>query len=114
MLDADKGTPSVHLCFGNCGGQRIQSDGWDGLMNYPNSLHVTHIVMECRNWPGDELAVSQHLCPEIGIGLGVVDVKVTEVESAEQIAHDLDRAATTILCTPPRRNREARSLACPR
>ena len=75
MLDADKGTPSVHLCFGNCGGQRIQSDGWDGPMNYPNSLHVTHIVMECRNWPGDELAVSQHLCPETGIGLGVVDVK---------------------------------------
>ncbi|MDE0811260.1 MAG: hypothetical protein OSB69_18340, partial [Alphaproteobacteria bacterium] len=47
----------VHLCFGNSGGQRIQFGGWDGLMNYPNSLHVAHIVIECRNWPGDGLAV---------------------------------------------------------
>ena len=33
------------------------------------------------------------LRPEIGLGLGVVDVKRTEVESAEQIARALDRAA---------------------
>jgi 5-methyltetrahydropteroyltriglutamate--homocysteine methyltransferase len=86
----------VHLCFGNSGGQRIQSGGWDGLMNYPNSLHVAHIVIECRNWPGDGLAVFRDLWLEIGIGLGVVDVKVTEVESAEQIAQDLEWAATML------------------
>ena len=96
VLDAVKGTPAVHLCFGNYGGQRIQSGGWDRLMDYLNNLHVDHIVMECRNRPSEELAVFRDLRPEIGMGLGVVDVKATEVESAEQIARDIERAATVL------------------
>ena len=96
VLDAVKGTPAVHLCFGNYGGQRIQSGGWDRLMDYLNSLHVDHIVMECRNRPSEELAVFRDLRPEIGMGLGVIDIKATEVESAEQIARDIERAAVVL------------------
>jgi 5-methyltetrahydropteroyltriglutamate--homocysteine methyltransferase len=32
------------------------------------------------------------LRPEIGLGIGVVDVKATEVESADEIARTIDRA----------------------
>ncbi|MFO1269347.1 MAG: hypothetical protein U1F67_22890 [Rubrivivax sp.] len=32
------------------------------------------------------------LKPEIGLGLGVVDIKVTDVESAEAVARAIDRA----------------------
>lgn len=96
VLDAVQGTPAVHLCFGNYGGQRIQAGGWSQLMDYLNSLHVDHIVMECRNRPSEELAVFRDLRPEIGMGLGVVDVKATAIESADEIARQLERAATVL------------------
>ncbi len=92
VLDAVKGKPAVHLCFGNYGGQSIQKGTWAKLMDYLNALHVDHIVMECAHRPAEELAVFRDLRPEIGMGLGVIDVKRTEVESAEEIARAVERA----------------------
>jgi 5-methyltetrahydropteroyltriglutamate--homocysteine methyltransferase len=40
--------------------------------------------------------VFRGLRPEIGLGLGVVDVKRTEVESADQIARAIDRAVALL------------------
>ena len=34
------------------------------------------------------------LRPEIGFGLGVVDIKATEVETADQVARAIERAET--------------------
>ena len=96
VLDAVKGTPAVHLCFGNYGGQSIQKGNWAKLMDYLNALHVDHVVMECAHRPPEELAVFRDLRPEIGLGLGVVDVKRTEVESAEEIARAIERAENTL------------------
>jgi len=92
VLDAVKTTPAVHLCFGNYGGQSIQSGSWKQLMDYLNSLHTDHIVMEMAHRPLEELAAFKELRPEIGLGLGVVDVKATEVENADQIARAIERA----------------------
>jgi 5-methyltetrahydropteroyltriglutamate--homocysteine methyltransferase len=92
VLDAVKGKPAVHLCFGNYGGQSIQKGSWAKLMDYLNALHADHVVMECAHRPAEELAVFRDLRPEIGLGLGVVDVKRTEVESAEDIARAIERA----------------------
>jgi 5-methyltetrahydropteroyltriglutamate--homocysteine methyltransferase len=96
VLDAVKGTPGVHLCFGNYGGQSIQSGSWDRLMQYLNGLHVDHIVMEMAHRPAGELAAFKDLNPNIGLGLGVVDVKRTEVESADTIARAIERAEKTL------------------
>ena len=96
VLDAVKGNPAVHLCFGNYGGQSIQKGSWAKLMDSLNALHADHVVMECAHRPADELAVFRDLRPEIGLGLGVVDVKRTEVESAEAIARAIERAETTL------------------
>jgi len=96
VLDAVKGTPAVHLCFGNYGGQSIQKGSWARLMDYLNDLHADHVVMECAHRPAEELAVFRDLRPEIGLGLGVVDVKRTEVESAEEIARAIERAEKTL------------------
>ena len=96
VLDAVKGKPAVHLCFGNYGGQSIQKGSWARLMDYLNALHADHVVMECAHRPADELAVFRDLRPEIGLGLGVVDVKRTEVESAEEIARAIKRAEKTL------------------
>ncbi len=92
VLDAVKGKPAVHLCFGNYGGQSIQRGNWAKLMGYLNALHADHVVMECAHRPPEELAVFRELRPEIGLGLGVVDVKRTEVESAAEIARAIERA----------------------
>ena len=89
VLDAVKKKPAVHLCFGNYGGQSVQSGTWDNLINYLNALHVDHIVMETAHRPLDELAVFKELRPEIGLGLGVVDIKVNQVESADEIARTI-------------------------
>jgi 5-methyltetrahydropteroyltriglutamate--homocysteine methyltransferase len=96
VLDAVKTTPAVHLCFGNYGGQSPQRGTWAKLMNYLNALHVDHVVLECAHRPPEELAVFKDLRPEIGMGLGVVDIKRTEIESAESIARAIESAERTI------------------
>ena len=92
VLDAVTTTPAVHLCFGNYGGQSIQKGDWGELLEYLNGLHADHIVMECAHRPPEELDVFRDLRPEIGLGLGVVDIKRTEVESADEIARSIERA----------------------
>ena len=92
VLEAVKTTPAVHLCFGNYGGQSVQQGTWDKLMRFLNALRVDHIVMETAHRPVEELAAFKELRPEIGLGLGVVDIKRTEVETAEDIARSIERA----------------------
>ena len=96
VLDAVRTKAAVHLCFGNYGGQSVQRGAWAKLMNYLNALHVDHIVMECAHRPTEELAVFRDLRPEIGMGLGVVDIKRTEIESADAIARAIESAERTI------------------
>jgi 5-methyltetrahydropteroyltriglutamate--homocysteine methyltransferase len=49
-------------------------------------------VMETARRPADELAVFKQLRPEIGLGLGVIDIKATVIESADSIARAIERA----------------------
>jgi 5-methyltetrahydropteroyltriglutamate--homocysteine methyltransferase len=92
VLRAVPGEPAVHLCFGNYGGQTIQQGHWGRLVNYLNALHVDHIVMENAHRPPEELEVFKDLRPEIGFGLGVIDIKQTVIESADTIARAIERA----------------------
>jgi 5-methyltetrahydropteroyltriglutamate--homocysteine methyltransferase len=96
VLDAVKIKPAVHLCFGNYGGQSIQKGSWDRLLRYLNALHADHIVMETAHRPPAELEVFRELRPEIGLGLGVVDIKSTKIESADDIARAIERAASVL------------------
>ncbi len=96
VLDAVNGVPAVHLCFGNYAGQSVQKGSWDKLISYLNALHADHIVMENAHRPLEELAALRDLRPDLGLGLGVVDIKRTEVETAEDIARALERAERTL------------------
>ena len=87
-----KAKGAVHLCFGNYGGQSIQKGTWAKLIGYLNALQADHIVMETAHRPAEELAVFKDLRPDLGFGLGVVDIKRTEVESADDIARAIARA----------------------
>tara|TARA_B100000586_G_scaffold229577_1_gene178056 strand:- start:156 stop:1154 length:999 start_codon:yes stop_codon:yes gene_type:complete len=96
VLDAVPGLAAVHLCFGNYGGQTIQQGSWDKMLSYLNALHVDHIVMENAHRPVEELAAFKELRAEIGMGLGVVDIKRTDIESADSIAKQLEHAASIL------------------
>ena len=96
MLDAVPTTPAVHLCFGNYGGQSIQKGTWDQLMRYLNALHADHVVLEVAHRPPEELEAFKDLDPKIGLGLGVVDIKATDIESPDAIARSIERAETLL------------------
>jgi 5-methyltetrahydropteroyltriglutamate--homocysteine methyltransferase len=96
MLAAVKTVPAVHLCFGNYGGQSVQKGTWAKLVGYLNALKVDHVVMETAHRPAEELVAFRDLRPEIGLGLGVVDIKSTVIESADAIARAIERADTVL------------------
>src|SRR3954464_3874243 len=87
-----KAKAAVHLCFGNYGGQSIQQGTWAKLLDYLNALKVDHIVMETAHRPPEELAVFKSLRKDIGLGLGVIDIKRTEIESPSEVARAIERA----------------------
>jgi 5-methyltetrahydropteroyltriglutamate--homocysteine methyltransferase len=92
MLDAVPKIPAVHLCFGNYGGQTIQKGTWDKLMSYMNALHADHVILEFAHRGYNELEFFKGLRPEVGIGLGVVDIKSTVIETPDIIAKRLEDA----------------------
>jgi 5-methyltetrahydropteroyltriglutamate--homocysteine methyltransferase len=96
VLDAFNGEAAVHLCFGNYGGQTIQKGDWRALIDFLNRLHADHLVLEMAHRPLSDLAPIRDVDPRIKIGLGVVDVKVNRVETAEEVAHALERAAAVL------------------
>jgi 5-methyltetrahydropteroyltriglutamate--homocysteine methyltransferase len=84
---------ALHLCFGNYGGQVVQTQGrYDQLIDFINMLHVDHVLLELARRGPEELAAIKDIKPAIGIGLGVVDVKSTVIESADDIARAIETA----------------------
>lgn len=98
VLDAvDDGTSTaVHFCFGNYGGQSIQSGSWKKLTAFLNQLHCDHLVLELAHRPEDDLNALQEVDERIQIGIGVVDIKVNHIETADEIAKRLERAESVL------------------
>ena len=99
VLDAatKAGERGVHVCFGNYGGQSIQKGEWQKLLGFMNRLNCDHFVLEFAFRGYDELAhFKDGLDPRIGIGLGVIDVKVNTVESPELVARRIEQAVRTV------------------
>ncbi|MDG2122906.1 MAG: hypothetical protein P8J87_04365 [Verrucomicrobiales bacterium] len=89
----DDGTSTaVHFCFGNYGGQTIQRGEWGALIDFLNSLHAQHLVLDLAHRPAADLDASKGLDDRIGVGVGVVDIEVNHVETAEEIARAIERA----------------------
>lgn len=92
VLDAVKTTKAVHFCFGNYGGQTIQKGEWAALTAFLNELRADHLVLELAHRPGSDLEALRALDPNIGVGLGVVDIKVNHIETADEIARRIEMA----------------------
>jgi len=59
-------------------------------------LRADHLVLEFARRGYDELEAFRDLNPNIGLGLGVVDIKDNEIESPDLIARRLENAARVL------------------
>jgi 5-methyltetrahydropteroyltriglutamate--homocysteine methyltransferase len=90
LLDQLRVQRAVHLCFGNYGGQTIQRGEWRALIDFLNALHVDHLVLELVHRPLEDLDALRDVSSRIKIGVGVVDVKINHIESADEIARRIE------------------------
>lgn len=96
LLDRVQGEKAVHFCFGNYGGQTIQSGEWATLVEFLNSLHTDHLVLELAHRPQDDLDALKEIDPRIKLGIGVIDIKVNHIESPYEVAKRLETAAQAL------------------
>ena len=92
VLDQVKTERAVHLCFGNYGGQTVQKGEWRLLVDFLNALHSDHLVLELAHRPVEDLDALRHVDSRIKIGIGVVDVKINHIETADEIARRIEIA----------------------
>lgn len=96
VLEGIGGTRAIHICFGNYGGQSVQSGFWRSLMPFLNRLKADHLVLEFARRGYAEIEHFKDLDPRIGLGLGVVDIKDNGVETADLVAERIETAAAAI------------------
>jgi 5-methyltetrahydropteroyltriglutamate--homocysteine methyltransferase len=92
VLDRVPTQRAVHLCFGNYGGQVVQKGEWRALTAFLNMLRADYLVLELAHRPAQDLEALKEVDPRISIGIGVVDVKVNHVETADEVAARIERA----------------------
>jgi 5-methyltetrahydropteroyltriglutamate--homocysteine methyltransferase len=96
VLDAVEVEKAVHLCFGNYGGQTIQTGEWGSLIDFLNGLHADHLVLELAHRPESDLDVLKDVGDHVAIGVGVIDVKVNHVETADEVADRIEKAVKVL------------------
>jgi 5-methyltetrahydropteroyltriglutamate--homocysteine methyltransferase len=96
VLDGVRGQKAVHFCFGNYGGQTVQKGTWTALISFLNSLHADHLLLELAHRPPSDLEALKDLDKHIGLGIGVVDIKVNHIETPEEIARALVHAENAL------------------
>jgi 5-methyltetrahydropteroyltriglutamate--homocysteine methyltransferase len=96
ILDRVTVEKAVHFCFGNYGGQTIQSGAWKPLVDFLNGLHTDHIVLELAHRPSSDLEALKQVGDHIAIGIGVIDIKVNHVETADEVASRIDAAVKAL------------------
>ena len=99
VLDAAKlaKEKGVHVCFGNYGGQSIQRGEWRKLIDFINRLHCDHVVLEFAFRGYEELKYFRdELDERIGLGVGVIDIKVNTVETPQLVAQRIEAAAKNV------------------
>jgi 5-methyltetrahydropteroyltriglutamate--homocysteine methyltransferase len=92
VLDAVPRASGVHLCFGNYGGQRVQGGRLRELRPFLAGLRADHVVLEAARRDAEDLNALADL-DNVRFGIGVIDIKDTQIESADQVATRIERAA---------------------
>ena len=96
VLDAIEVESAVHLCFGNYGGQTVQSGEWRALIDFLNGLRADHLVLELAHRPESDLEALKEIGDHVAIGVGVIDIKVNHVETADEVAARIEKAVKSL------------------
>jgi 5-methyltetrahydropteroyltriglutamate--homocysteine methyltransferase len=96
VLSGVRGEKAVHLCFGNYGGQTIQTGFYREVLPFFNALACDHLVLEFARRGYDELEVFRDLKPSIALGVGVIDIKDNETETPTEVARRIERAVKVL------------------
>ena len=96
VFEGFRGEKGVHLCYGNYGGQTIQQGTYDKLVTFLNALAADHVVLEIARRPAAELVMLKEVKESLGIGIGVIDIKDNEVETADIVAKRIEQAANVL------------------
>jgi 5-methyltetrahydropteroyltriglutamate--homocysteine methyltransferase len=92
ILDAIEVERAVHLCFGNYGGQSVQAGEWKTLIEFLNGLHADHLVLELAHRPDSDLEAIADVGDHVALGVGVIDIKVNHIETADEVAARIEMA----------------------
>ncbi len=96
VLSATEAEKAVHVCFGNYGGQTIQKGDWAKLIGYLDAIEADYLVLECARRPENEIAALGEVRSDMGLGIGVIDIKDNQVESPEEIARSIENIAKLV------------------
>ena len=96
ILDVVGGAPAVHLCFGNYGGQQVQSGTWAKLIGFFERIHADHVVLELARPGYGDLDRLSDVSPRLRLGIGVIDIKTTVVETPSEVAARIQTAVTIL------------------
>lgn len=96
MVDSVKANIHLHICYGN----RYGKPSWEGSYRYlfPAILDakVSVVSLEFARRGDDDLQLFKEFSPRFKLGLGVVDVKIQDVESPGFVADRIRRALEVV------------------
>lgn len=96
VLEGVQREKAVHLCYGNYGGQVIQQGTYQALIEFLNALQADHVVLELARRPEEEWQRLREVKASIGLGVGVIDIKDNVVETPDEVARRIERAAEVV------------------
>ncbi len=82
---------AVHLCFGNYLGRPLAKRTYRPVLDSMLAFRADELVLEFANREMAELDVLAEIAPLRDLAIGVVDVKSSYIETAEDVAERIDR-----------------------
>ena len=86
----------VHICYGNRHARPAWEGHYDFLFPEIMEAHVGELVLEFARKGYDDLDLFRKYHPPFALGLGVIDVKSSEVESPDVIAARIANASDVV------------------
>jgi 5-methyltetrahydropteroyltriglutamate--homocysteine methyltransferase len=87
---------AVHICYGN----RYGKPSWEGSYRYlfPAILDakVQQLTLEFARRGGEDLDLFKEFAPPFELGLGVIDVKIHDIETPEMVASHIRKALEVV------------------
>ena len=100
LVDGVDARVSLHVCYGN----RYGKPSWEGSYRYlfPGILEakVQQLTMEFARRGGEDLDLFKEFPNQFELGVGVIDVKIHDVETPEMVAERIRKALAVL---PPER-----------